>query len=195
MRIVAGEWRGRRLATPHGRSTRPTSDRVREAVFDALCARLGPDFGGLAVLDAFAGTGALGLEALSRGADRAVFVERDPLARRSLAANVEALGAGDSSTIVVGDAFSLAERDGLPEAPFALLLLDPPYRIEPAQVGGLLQTLAGSGALTDGALVVYEHDGRAEPVWPEGFSQVWDRGYGSTRVGISIYRREGSSPS
>ncbi|HEX9093015.1 MAG TPA: RsmD family RNA methyltransferase, partial [Coriobacteriia bacterium] len=103
MRIVAGSWRGRRLIAPGGRATRPTSDRVREALFDALVARLGADLGGAAVLDLYAGTGALGLEALSRGATRAVFVENDRAALRALADNVSALGAQAECVVVAGD--------------------------------------------------------------------------------------------
>ncbi|MDO8916019.1 MAG: RsmD family RNA methyltransferase, partial [Coriobacteriia bacterium] len=104
MRIVGGAWRGRPLVSPSGPTTRPTSDRVREALFDALGARLGSDLGGGAVLDLFAGTGALGLEALSRGASSAVFVENDRAALVALRRNIETLGAGPRAVVVPGDA-------------------------------------------------------------------------------------------
>ena len=123
IRIIAGEWRGRKLAAPVGEATRPTADRVRETLFSMLVSRLG-SFEDLAVADLFAGSGALGLEALSRGAARCLFVENDASAIRALRANVAALRAQSRCTI---DATSvLALRPA--KAPLDLVLLDPPYR-------------------------------------------------------------------
>ena len=120
MRIIAGRWRGRALVAPPGSATRPTSDRTREALFSMLASRLG-DLEGLAVADLFAGTGALGLEALSRGARSCTFVERDPRALAALRANVAALGAQGADIRATS---ALGFRGG----PFDLVFLDPPYR-------------------------------------------------------------------
>ena len=185
MRIVAGRWRGRQLRAPRGESTRPTSDRVREALFSSLVSMLGPDLGGAAVLDAFAGSGALGLEALSRGACRATFVESDQAARTVLAANIAAFGAQDLTRVVPGDAFTTATRAvARVGGPFALLLLDPPYRISSAQVAGLMSALEGEGSLTTGAVVVYEHATASQPVAADAFEIARTRRYGSTSVTI-----------
>lgn len=183
MRIVAGKWRGRGLRAPGGRSTRPTSDRVREAVFSSLVSMLGSDLGGAAVLDAFAGSGAMGLEALSRGAASATFVDGDASARAVLNANIAALGAGGQARVVAGDAFLPATRTLTRSGgPFALLLLDPPYRISSAQVAGLISALEGEGSLTGDVVVVYEHASTTEPVTPDGFALERTRRYGTTSV-------------
>jgi len=185
VRIVGGAWRGRRLVAPAGRVTRPTSDRVREALFDALTARLGPGLGGGAVLDLYAGTGALGLEALSRGASRAVFVERDRAALRSLADNVAALGASDRVSVVAGDVDGGALRRALGMGPFALLTLDPPYRIEPAD----LQSCVGAAVadLTPDAVVAWEHPATTVPDAPPGLEL--ERTYVHGDSAVTLYRR------
>jgi 16S rRNA (guanine966-N2)-methyltransferase len=121
VRIIAGEWRGRRIQAPPGQGTRPTTDRVREAWMSALA----PEIPEARVLDLFAGSGALGLEALSRGAEHATFVESAAPALRALRANLEALGAGERATVVRGDA--LRFLDGLEPGAFDLALADPPY--------------------------------------------------------------------
>lgn len=120
MRIIAGRWRGRKLVAPAGQATRPTADRTRETLFNMLTSRLG-DFDGLSVADLYAGTGAMGLEALSRGAGSAVFVETDPAARRAIEANVRALGA-EQVSIASHSAARLS-----PGRPFDLIFADPPY--------------------------------------------------------------------
>ena len=122
MRIVAGEWRGRRLVAPKGEATRPTADRTRETLFNMLASRLG-SFEGLTEARLFAGTGALGLEALSRGAAFCLFVEQDPAAVAAIRANVEALGARARCDVRTGSVMSL----GPAKAPHDLILLDPPY--------------------------------------------------------------------
>jgi 16S rRNA (guanine966-N2)-methyltransferase len=121
MRIIAGEWRGRRLEAPGGRSVRPTSDRVREAWMSAM----GPSISGARVLDLFAGSGALGLETLSRGAREVVFVERARGALKSLRSNIERLQAGARCTVVQRDAVKFVA--GLEEHAFDLAMADPPY--------------------------------------------------------------------
>ena len=123
MRIIAGEWRRRLLKAPPGEATRPTADRTRETLFNMLASRLG-SFEGLAVADLFAGSGALGLEALSRGAATCLFVEQDPAAVRALRANIAALRAQATCTVQAGSVLAL----GPARQPYDLLLLDPPYR-------------------------------------------------------------------
>lgn len=122
MRIVAGQWRGRKIQAPAGETTRPTSDRTRETLFSMLVSRLG-SFEGLSVADLFAGSGALGLEALSRGAASCVFVEQDPAAIRALRANIAALRAADQCDVRAASVLAL----GPVKAPLDLILLDPPY--------------------------------------------------------------------
>jgi 16S rRNA (guanine966-N2)-methyltransferase len=184
VRIVAGVHRGRRLQAPKGTDTRPTTDRVREALFSALASRLGADLGAPRVLDAFAGSGALGLEALSRGAPEVTFVERDRKALAALGANIASLNAGRDTHVLTVDAFSLPSR-GLPGAPFALLLLDPPYRIPSAAVAALIEGLAASGALAQGSFVTWEHSSAADVLWPEGFSVVFSKRYSDVAVDIA----------
>ena len=121
MRIIAGEWRGRRLLSPPGTETRPTADRVRETLFSMLASRLGT-FESLRVADLFAGSGALGLEALSRGASQAIFVENDPKAATAIKANAISLGALNRVQILGGSALALPRSE-----PFDLVFADPPY--------------------------------------------------------------------
>ena len=185
MRIIAGSRRGRRISAPTGRGTRPTSDRVREAVFDMLTARLGSDLGGGAVLDAFAGSGALGLEALSRGAGPALFLETDRKALKVLRANLVELGLQPRAQVLAADVFKLAAANALPAGPFSLLFADPPYRIDAARVGELFAAMARAKAVERDAWAVYEHDAGARIAWPEPFTEVGRRVYGSTAVSIA----------
>lgn len=187
MRIVAGMWRGRRLVAPGGQATRPTSDRVREAMFDALVSRVG-SLDGVAVLDVFAGTGALGLEALSRGAERAVFVESARPALAALRRNIQALGAGDAAVVVEGDVRSHALDRALVHGPFALLLLDPPYRIDESIPVSVVER--ASGALAEDAVVVREHLSTAEPPAPTGWTRARTYRHGDTAVSVFV-RSEG----
>lgn len=123
MRIIAGDWRGRKLVAPVGDTTRPTADRTRETLFSMLTSRLG-SFDGLAVADLFAGSGALGLEALSRGAASALFVEQDARALDAIRANVRSLGADARATVRAGSVLAL----GPARAALDVVLIDPPYR-------------------------------------------------------------------
>jgi 16S rRNA (guanine966-N2)-methyltransferase len=122
MRIIAGEWRGRKLVAPKGEATRPTADRMRETLFSMLTSRLG-DFEGLAVADLFAGSGALGLEALSRGAATCLFVEQDRAALDAIRANIASLGAQTRARVESGSATQLRAAS----QPLDLILVDPPY--------------------------------------------------------------------
>jgi 16S rRNA (guanine966-N2)-methyltransferase len=122
LRIIAGEWRGRKLVAPPGELTRPTADRTRETLFNMLASRIG-SFEGLAVLDLFAGSGALGLEALSRGAASCLFVEQDAQAVKAIRTNIDALDARSRCVVQQASVMSL----GPAKAPHDLILLDPPY--------------------------------------------------------------------
>lgn len=176
MRIVAGRYGGRRLTAPKGEGTRPTSDRVREALFSAL----GP-LDGARVLDLFAGTGALGLEALSRGAEHVVFVERDRRALTALRANVAALDVPPGAVEVrPGEARGALRAARERGDDYDLVFLDPPYRLAPALGAELTEGLAG--LLAPGARVVAEMDRRA-PL-ELGLPCTLDRRYGDTQIRI-----------
>lgn len=158
MRIVAGEFGGRAVKAPDERATRPTTDRVRESIFSSVYSRR-PDLSGTRVLDAFAGSGALGLEALSRGAAACSFYEREPGAVAVLRENVASLGLGSPRAVVCPCDVGQEARTGLHGhgEPFGLVLLDPPYALEPPRVASFLSTLAENGDLADRCIVVYEH--------------------------------------
>ena len=180
MRIVAGRHRGRRLLAPPGETVRPTSDRAREALFNILShgklAGAGVPFAQKTVLDAFAGTGALGLEALSRGAAEAVFIEQDREALAILRKNVEGLGEGSRARVVPGDA---THPPGATSA-CAVVFLDPPYRsgfADPA-----LAALAAAGWLAPDALAVVELAAREHFTPPAGFTLLEQRVYGAARL-------------
>jgi 16S rRNA (guanine966-N2)-methyltransferase len=159
VRIIAGDWRGRKLATPAGQDTRPTAARVREALFSMLVSRLG-GLTGLHVADLYAGSGALGLEALSRGAAHCTFVERDRAALAALENNVATLSARDRARIIPGP---VASAPG-PLRPLDLLLVDPPYA--ETGIADLLERLASQGWFTSNALISIEtgHDQSLDPV-------------------------------
>jgi 16S rRNA (guanine966-N2)-methyltransferase len=180
MRIVAGLARGRRLIVPPGDAVRPTADRVREALF----ASLAPLLPGASVLDAFAGSGALGLEARSRGADRVTFIERERRALGALRRNIEAVGL-DGVTVIAADAVrtlrDAARAGALTGAPFDLVLLDPPYALDEDTLAGLLVDLLP--LLAPDATVVIERSADApEPRWPVSLLPAAPRRYGSTRL-------------
>lgn len=149
LRIVAGEWRGRKLATPEGDATRPTADRTRETLFSMLASRLG-SFEGLKVADLFAGSGALGLEALSRGAEHCLFVDQDPGAIRAIRANIAALRAQQRCDVRASSALSL----GPAKEPLDLILLDPPYETGAGAVA--IDKLARLGWIGEGTWVCLE---------------------------------------
>ena len=179
VRIVAGVAGGRRLAVPP-RGTRPTSDRVREAVFSALQARR--DLNGARVLDLYAGSGALGLEALSRGAAHVRFVESDHRAVAVLRRNIGALGLGGAATQVTAGAVQ-AVLHGDPGAPYDLVLADPPYALDEATLAAVLSTLVHGGWLARCALLAVERPAKAlAPTWPDGVAALTYRRYGDTAM-------------
>jgi 16S rRNA (guanine966-N2)-methyltransferase len=172
VRIIAGRWRGRPILAPAGDSTRPTSDRVREALFSMLASRLG-SFEGLQVADLFAGSGALGLEALSRGAAHCVFVEKDRRAVEAIRANIAALGAS-GEVLPRG-----AEHAALP-GPVDLAFLDPPYG------SGLAAAALAALPLAPGGWASVE-SARGEPVAAAGYEIDAERTFGKAR--ITLLRR------
>jgi 16S rRNA (guanine966-N2)-methyltransferase len=183
MRVIAGRFGGRRLRAPRGRGTRPTAERVREALFSILEAGEG-GLAGAVVLDLFAGTGALAIEALSRGAERAVLVERDPSALAALKANLGELGVrAPEAEVRAGEALRALGNAREREETYDLVFVDPPYR----QTGALGRELEEALAplLAPGARVVVEGDRRTEP--PELPLEIeLRRRYGDTT--ITIYR-------
>lgn len=174
MRIIAGEWRGRCLTAPKGITTRPTADRTRETLFSMLTSRLG-SFEGLLVADLFAGSGALGLEALSRGAARAIFVEQDAAALRALKENIAALNAQQRSDVRATSVLALGPAQNVPD----LLLLDPPYGSGAGAVA--LDKLRRLGWVSPATWISVETD-RKESVDVKGFSVETVRDVGKARL-------------
>jgi 16S rRNA (guanine966-N2)-methyltransferase len=181
VRIVAGRAKGRRL-TPPAAGTRPTSDRAREAMFNSLAALL--DLDGTRVLDLFAGTGAVGLEALSRGADEAVFVESDRAATDVLRHNAEAVGLPGARILRSPVATFL---DVPADGPYEFVFADPPYELPDEQVAAMLARLGDGGWLAEEAVVVVERSARgAAPAWPECITPGREKRYGA---GVLWYGR------
>ncbi len=177
-RVIAGTARGRRLAVPAGWHTRPTSDRAREGLFGTLLALCG-SMDGLRVLDLYAGSGAVGLEALSRGAGHVLFVEADPRAARVIRGNIDTLGLPGGE--LVTDRVDRLLARGLGPGRYDLVVADPPYAMPGEEVTGTLTALAGHGWLVPGAVVAVERDTRSGPVtWPPGYAPERSRRYGDT---------------
>ena len=178
MRIVGGNFRGRTLVAPKSLAVRPTADRLRETLFNILIHAYGDPVTGARVLDLFAGTGALGLEALSRGAAFALFVDEGAQARALLRENVAALGLGGVTRIFRRDATRLGAAH--PVEPFSLVFLDPPYRAGLAEKA--LAAARDGGWLKPGALIVVEEAADAAFKAPEGFAESERRTYDDTEV-------------
>ena len=191
MRIVGGRLRGRPLEAPASRAIRPTSERLRESIFDILVHRHVGIVEGARVVDLFAGSGALGIEALSRGAKFALFVDNGPEARALLRANVEAFALGGVTRIWRADATLLGKAPAGP--PFTLAFLDPPY--DKGLAGPALAGLVEGGWLASGALVVVEESAEAEIGAPTALRIVDERVYGETKVVFLAYGDEGFRPS
>ncbi|MFC4103660.1 16S rRNA (guanine(966)-N(2))-methyltransferase RsmD [Paenibacillus xanthanilyticus] len=183
VRVIAGTAKGRPLKAVPGSNTRPTTDKVKEAIFSMI----GPYFDGGMVLDLFAGTGGLGIEALSRGMERAVFIDMERLSIEVIKQNVQAAGLTQQAEIYrneAGRAIKVLEKRG---ERFALVFLDPPYRMK--EMDAMMSELAQRGLLEDGARVIVEHD--AAHVYPEQFAsyiQLKHARYGDTAV--TVYRHE-----
>lgn len=187
MRIVAGRHRGRLIDAPEGTDIRPTSDRVRESVFNILEHRdWGP--GGLSVvsgariLDGFCGTGALGLEALSRGGAHVTFMDKSRTALDLCRRNLDTLGERSSADVLQGDCLKPVR----PAVPCELILLDPPYKADLAAPA--LSALRDAGWLVAGAICAVETEAAGEPEFPEDFDKLDSRKYGAARVHFLRYR-------
>lgn len=184
-RIIAGEARGRKLVTPKGDNTRPTSDRAKEAIFSSWSTRFGLE--GTRVLDLFAGSGALGLEAASRGASSVVLVESDPGALAAIEKNVRTVGHPDVTVVGMRVSSYLA---GAPGLPFDRVIADPPYALASSAVTEMLEALRAF--LSDGAVVTIErHRDDEETKWPDGYEQLEQklkrRIHGLARFDTAIY--------
>ncbi len=181
MRIVGGKFKGRHLTTPDGQNTRPTSDRAREAIFNVLAhAEWAPDLDGARVMDVFAGSGALGFEAMSRGAAFCLFVETDDAARGAIRDNVEAFSLFGTTRVHRRDATQLGTRPGSQAETFNLVFLDPPYRKGLGEKA--LETLISGNWLSSAAVVVFERavdeDDFATEVWDKINTKI----YGAAQV-------------
>jgi 16S rRNA (guanine966-N2)-methyltransferase len=175
MRVVAGAARGRQLRSPEGRAIRPTSDRAREGIFNSLLSIT--DLEGATVLDLFAGTGAVGLEALSRGAASVTFVESDRSASEVIRRNIETVGL-PGATVARKPAATYLVGSGT-DVPFDLVFADPPYAYRDDHLAALLVSLTEPGWLADEAMVVIERSAKgAAPDWPDGIALVTQRRYG-----------------
>ena len=178
-RIIGGAAGGRRIATPRGDSTRPTSDRVREALFSAIEAWCGT-LQDLRFLDLYAGSGAVGLEARSRGAATVTLVEQDRRTATLIRANAASLGFAAIDVRAATVAGTLARP---PAAPYDVAFLDPPYSLADAAVAADLAALAGHGWLVPDALVIVERSSRSpEPAWPDGLVDHRSKRYGETML-------------
>ncbi len=176
---MAGRFGGRRLNAPSGRDTRPTSDRVREALFSALEAMT--ELAGARVLDLFAGSGAVGLEALSRGASHVLLVESDAKAVRVIRENIAVLGAA-AARVAAGRAGTVLAA-GPADGAYDIVFADPPYALSEAELTGVLAALAGHGWLADDAVLVVERSSRSpEPTWVQGVTGERSRRYGETAL-------------
>lgn len=174
MRIIAGEWRGRKVTAPKGDATRPTSDRTRETLFSMLTSRLG-SFEGLAVADLFAGSGALGLEALSRGAAHCLFVEQEEFALKSIRANIAAFDARSRTDVRAGSAMGL----GPARQPLDLILLDPPYETGAGEVA--LDKMNRLGWISPATWIALE-TAYTETVAVKGMQIITDRKVGKAKL-------------
>lgn len=181
MRIVSGQYRGKAIVAPPGDATRPTSDRARQAVFNILeHAAWAPELHGARVIDVFAGSGALGLEALSRGAAFCLFVETDDAARGAIRENIDAMHLFGVTRVHRRDATDLGPRPASAGAPFDIAFLDPPYAKGLGEKA--VAELVAHDWLNPGAILMFERGrGEVDPVL-EGFEQIDARDYGAARV-------------
>ena len=182
MRVIAGEAKGTRLKSP-GTGTRPMADRVKEAVFSSL-----GDFSGLQVLDLYAGSGSLGIEALSRGAKNAVFVESAREAIISLEKNIEATKMGSRSEVIWADVASTVSKPS--EERMDLIFVDPPYSMNKHEVLRTLEAIVTGGFLSDDGKVVLHRPGKESQLAPFGLELVWERDYGQATVTVFSHEDE-----
>ena len=199
--MIAGEAGGRRLAVPDGRDTRPTSDRAREGLFGTISSILG-SLAGARVLDLYAGSGAVGLEALSRGAEHVLLVEHGVRAARVIRENIEAIGLPGAvlavdrvERVLARGPASAGGQDGTDDGRYDVVFADPPYALADAEVSRVLSLLAGPGWLAPGALVIVERATRSGPVsWPDGFVPDRTRRYGEATFWYGLGPKTPRSP-
>ena len=191
MRVIAGQFRGRPLRAPEGDHTRPTTDRVKESLMSTLYSAFGP-LDGARVLDAFAGSGALGIECLSRGAESATFYELDKGAQAALLANIAALKiAPDRAVVRKADVLKNPPAYG---APFDVVLADPPYDLPADEVFGLIDRLRAGGLLAPDAVVIYEHAAKSDVAayvgqrYGDAVEIVAAKRFGKTKTGAAVLR-------
>jgi 16S rRNA (guanine966-N2)-methyltransferase len=209
-RVIAGEAGGRRLAVPDGRDTRPTSDRAREGLFATVSSMVG-SLAGARVLDLYAGSGAVGLEALSRGAEHVLLVEHGGRAVRVIRQNIEAIGLPGAAVVADRVERVLARgpapaggqdctapaggQDGTAEGRYDVVFADPPYALADAAVTQVLSLLAEQGWLAPGALVIVERATRSGPVsWPDGFVPDRARRYGEATFWYGLVPKTAGEP-
>jgi 16S rRNA (guanine966-N2)-methyltransferase len=183
MRIVAGKFRGKQLTSPSDDSIRPTSDRARESIFNILGSRLGPVFDGKRVLDLFAGTGALGFEALSRGASHVTFVDTGAESRGIIRDHIQAFGAAGITKLLRRDATALGTPGTFGQ--FDLVFLDPPYGLGLGEKA--LAEISANGWLAPDAMIVWEESAEVEVTIPDGFTLDDTREYGAAAVRFLRY--------
>ena len=183
LRVIAGTAGGRRLSAPPGTAARPTTDRVKESLFSAL----GDDrLRDASVLDLYAGSGALAIEALSRGAARAVLVDQDAAAVAAIERNLDATGFAGAARVQRSEVIRFLGGGPPGEAPFTLAFVDPPYDTPAAVVTGVLEQLAAPGWLAAGATVVVERGAGGErPETPSSWATTWERAYGDTLLSVA----------
>jgi len=180
MRIVSGKFRGRNIATPSGKDTRPTSDQTRESIFNILThAEWAPPLEGAIVADIFAGSGALGLEAISRGAEFCLFVETEPKARGAIRENVDKMGLFGCTRLHRHNATKLKIAPGNLRGPFTHIFMDPPYN--KGMWRPVLSRLKEYGLIADNGIIILEDSKDAE-VEPRGFEVLADKTWGAARV-------------
>jgi 16S rRNA (guanine966-N2)-methyltransferase len=180
-RIVAGTLGGRRLAAPAGSRTRPTSDRVREGLFNTLQSLV--DLSGTRFADLYAGSGAVGLEAYSRGAAHVLLVESQPAAARVARANIATLAAAPAVRLVTADVLTVLTAGAGAEPPYDVVFADPPYAVPDQQLADLQRALLDGGWLAPAALVVIERATRSAPApWVEPLTEIRTRRYGETTL-------------
>ena len=186
MRIVGGDWRGRTLEAPRGREvSRPTTDRVREAMASMVDSALDGGIEGARVLDAFGGTGALGIEMLSRGAEHAIFFDINRGAAALIKRNLQKLACAPARyRVLTGDAAQFARRGRIPGSPFDLVFMDPPYALGTAPAEALLSALVEHDLLAPRAIALFERSTDTSALTVPGFTTLREKRYGSTAVDL-----------
>lgn len=184
-RIIAGQWKGRTLKVPPS-VTRPTSSRVREAIFSSITHQL-ETFDEIRVLDLYAGSGALGLEAISRGAEFATFVDSDRNACDCVKGNAQQLGARNLSVVQNSVAKFLAPETDANSMRSDLVFIDPPYALSDTEIANIIDLLDKHGWLNDEALVVVERSSKSTVKWPSSFEALQNKTYGDTSIWYGLY--------